>query len=277
MRCLFCKEPSDNSRSVEHVLPESLGNTTATLPPGVVCDTCNNYFARKVEAPFLNSEDISSFRFHQAIPNKRGRIPSLEGVLDSAIPITAYRYREGPIQTLLDVPLEGIERIFRNKQGHIDFPPPSKAIDDRVMSRFLAKSGLEMMAFRLQDKPDGLEYLVDEEALDPIRVYARYNKGGYWPYSIRRIYDQDRKWTTLTGDVQRVWEADFLVIDPGQWYFIVAIFGLELGINTSYRAIEGYTAWLRTHNHASPLYVNAEELTKGLNSIPSTDSQRKRR
>lgn len=277
MQCLFCKESSDNSRSVEHVLPESLGNTTATLPPGVVCDTCNNYFARKVEAPFLNSAEITAFRFHQAIMNKRGRIPPLEGMLDAAFPITAYRYPEGPISTWLDVPPEGIERILRNKRGSIDFPHLSETIDDRIMSRFLAKAAIEMLAFRLRDYPDGLEYLVDEEVLDPIRNYGRYNKGELWPYSIRRIYDQNKKWNTLTGDVQRVWEADFLVIDPGQWYFIVAIFGLEFAINISYRAFEGYMTWLQAHNQISPLYVSRKELAKGLTGIPSLDVRHRKR
>jgi hypothetical protein len=55
MRCIFCKNDSSNSKSVEHIIPESLGNTTRTLPKGVVCDTCNNYFARKVEKPFLEA------------------------------------------------------------------------------------------------------------------------------------------------------------------------------------------------------------------------------
>jgi hypothetical protein len=174
VRCLFCKDPSDNSRSVEYFLPESPGNTTAILPPGIVCDTCNNYFSRKVEAPLLNSEEISAFRFHQAIPSKRGRIPPLPGMMDSNIPLIAYRYREGPIMNLIDVLLEGVERTFRNESAAIDFPAPSDTIDGRIMSRFLAKTALEWMAFRLRDSPEGVEYLVNEISLDPIRNYARY-------------------------------------------------------------------------------------------------------
>ncbi len=36
MRCIFCKTDSDSSRSVEHIIPESLGNTDYVLPPGCV-------------------------------------------------------------------------------------------------------------------------------------------------------------------------------------------------------------------------------------------------
>lgn len=42
MRCIFCKRNSNSSRSVEYIIPESLGNEEHVPPPGVVCDACNN-------------------------------------------------------------------------------------------------------------------------------------------------------------------------------------------------------------------------------------------
>lgn len=53
MRCFFCKEDSSSSKSIEHIVPESIGNKAFTLPCGYVCDKCNNYLAREVEKPFL--------------------------------------------------------------------------------------------------------------------------------------------------------------------------------------------------------------------------------
>lgn len=53
MNCLFCKRDSSTSRSVEHVIPESLGNKEYVLPRGMVCDKCNQYFAIKIEKPLL--------------------------------------------------------------------------------------------------------------------------------------------------------------------------------------------------------------------------------
>ena len=38
MKCLFCKQSSTDTKSVEHVVPESLGNTKFILPLGYVCD-----------------------------------------------------------------------------------------------------------------------------------------------------------------------------------------------------------------------------------------------
>ena len=81
MRCLFCKQNSSDSISVEHIIPESLGNKTAILPKGIVCDKCNNYFARKVEKPFLETSAIKALRFREPIPSKKGVVPHLNGVL----------------------------------------------------------------------------------------------------------------------------------------------------------------------------------------------------
>lgn len=53
-----------------------MGNTEHTLPVGAVCDSCNHYFARKVERPLLETPIFQHLRAGMSIPNKRGRIPS---------------------------------------------------------------------------------------------------------------------------------------------------------------------------------------------------------
>ncbi len=77
MKCIFCKTHSDTSISIEHIIPESLGNKDHILPKGIVCDKCNNYFAREVEKPILESPMFRFLRRNMAIPNKRGKLPSL--------------------------------------------------------------------------------------------------------------------------------------------------------------------------------------------------------
>ena len=73
MKCIFCGNDSRDSRSVEHIIPESFGNSTAILPKGVVCDKCNNYIGRKIESPFLNSEAILLLRQELALENKNNK------------------------------------------------------------------------------------------------------------------------------------------------------------------------------------------------------------
>jgi len=75
MRCIFCKQISNESVSVEHILPESLGNVEAILPPGVVCDKCNNYFSREIEGALLSSGFFRLLRYDKKLPSKKGKIP----------------------------------------------------------------------------------------------------------------------------------------------------------------------------------------------------------
>lgn len=76
-RCIFCKCDSSSSSSVEHILPESIGNKNDVLPQGIVCDKCNNYFSRKIEKQVLNSGVIKTVRSRLQIESKKGRIPPI--------------------------------------------------------------------------------------------------------------------------------------------------------------------------------------------------------
>ncbi len=79
MNCIFCKGDSSGSRSVEHVIPESLGNTEHMLNPGIVCYQCNNYFSLKVEGPLL-ADPYFRYQCSQAhIPSKKGRPSRVRG------------------------------------------------------------------------------------------------------------------------------------------------------------------------------------------------------
>jgi HNH endonuclease len=270
MRCIFCKNDSSNSRSVEHIIPESLGNTTKILPRGVVCDACNNYFARKVEKPFLEAPALMSLRFHQAIPNKKRTVPPISGVLLPGFPITAYRYLEGSFAGMIDVPPEAVDRIVQNDGGTLLLPSGGQPPSDKIISRFLAKVAVESMAERLLNIPGGVDYIVDEAQLDTIRNHARRGDTPDWPHHSRRIYDVHEKWTDELGsEVQMVHESDILQTTWGEWFFVLAIFGLELVINYGGSEIEGYRRWLSENNGDSPLYSGKNKASSQLRRTAS--------
>ncbi len=255
MRCLFCKMDSSASRSVEHIIPESLWNKKHILPKGVVCDACNNYFAREVEKPFLGSPAISALRFNQAIPNKRGRVPPSRAVLLPGFPVVAYREISGPYSFSLVAPSSAFNHIAKNSTGALLLPIQGEPPSELVVSRFLAKMALEAMALRLLRHPNGLSYLVDEPQLDSIRTFARRGHPKSWQYHVRRIYDVERQLTEADGkSYQTVHEFDFLVTPQQEWYFVFALFGLELAINLGGPKTEGYVNWLAENDGHSPLY-----------------------
>jgi hypothetical protein len=260
LRCLFCKRDAAASRSREHVIPESLGNTTLVLPRGVVCDSCNNYFSREVERPFLESEPMASLRFQEALPSKRGRIPPAAGVLTPDVQVSVERLTGGEfagIVTVDDVPT-WLKRPSVNREAIWFDPGP--AAPDHVTSRFLAKVGLEAIAARLVGHPDGLAYLVDEVQLDPVRWHAREGARQVWPYHARRLYPATQAWTDGSDGCRQVkWELDLLVTERSEWYVILVVFGLELVLNLGGPDISGYVEWLWRHGHRSPLYVGRNE------------------
>jgi HNH endonuclease len=256
MRCLFCKQDSSLSRSVEHIIPESLGGLSHTLPSGVVCDRCNNYFSHSVEKPFLESEAIELLRFNEVVVSKKGRVPPVRGILSPGhFPVTLYRNLRADPEMLLDIPPEAVHDVLQLKSGAIILPSEAQFPSGLLVSRFLAKVALEAMAQKLVLHPDGLEYLVDEIQLDPIRNHARRGDIQDWPVHIRRIYPSREKWTDESNrEVQVVNEFDILTTVKNEWYFVLALFGTELVINYGGPETEGYQQWLDEHNGASPLY-----------------------
>lgn len=255
MICLFCKQDSADSRSVEHIIPESLGNSTFTLPPGVVCDGCNNYFARKVEKPLMELNDLTSLRFHQRVPNKKGKIPSLRGTVGPDAEVAVHPIASGPAAGSIEASPDAFELIFRYGANVINLPAPRDTWDETLTSRFLAKVALEAMAMRLVAYEEGLRYLATEPQFDPIREYARRGGRHPWPYHARRIYAADKRWNLASGEeVQRVWECEILHTEREEYYFVLALFGLELTINYAGPEIYGYLEWLDRHDNISPLY-----------------------
>lgn len=253
MRCIFCLEASNVSRSVEHIIPESLGNKDHVLPPGVVCDKCNNYFASKVEKPFLELPAVQQLRFEQNVLSKRQRIPPGFGMLDLGAPIELIRDHEG----LSIVAPEGVKDPF-GKTGTLYIPTRLPIPAGVVASRFLAKVGLEAFAHR--NPPEKSEGLVYDTQLDPLREHARRGRHPEWPIHVRTIYDQDSMWTDGTGaPYQLIHEFDFLVTDQSEIYFVLCLFGSELVINCGGPELEGYVRWLEAHNGESPLYSGKNE------------------
>lgn len=261
MNCIFCKSDSSGSVSVEHIIPESLGNKTHTLPRGIVCDKCNNYFARKIEKPLLDSEYFTHSRFRNLLPNKRGRIPSIEnGLLIAPNPIRLGMAREqngyGYIYPIDEESLKGFEEHIRtHKRGEVVFLNPGPA-ESYLVSRFLAKVGLEVMTHKVMGVPGWETELTYKQELDEVRNYARYGDVKIvWPFYERRLYEEHRMFKDEAGDPYEILhEFNTLYTEHQELYVVVIILGIEYTINMGGPEIEGYEKWLEESNHRSPLY-----------------------
>lgn len=256
MRCIFCKSLSDSSRSVEHIIPESLGNTKQILPRGVVCDKCNNYFARKVEKPFLDASGITELRSFQFIPNKKGIIPSSTGYIDAEHQVQIFPYKEGEIKASIAVETELFNKILEGQDSFLVLPTGRLPEQNNIVSRFLAKIAVEAIAQRFLSVGIELDQLIDGVEFDPIRDYARLGRPNDWVYHKRTIYEANQKRTKHSEEPYEViYEYDLFYTPRQELYFILVIFGLELAINIGGSNIDGYLEWLTENNNVSPLYI----------------------
>jgi hypothetical protein len=242
------------------VIPESLGNTEHILPPGVVCDKCNNYFACKVEGPLLADPYFRDLCFRTDIISKKGRTPRVRGIhMQSRIEIELSRDLDGSgvgIAAAFEKDeRRWIESVRGSTTGKLIIPMPT-APDQGLMARFLAKVALECLALRLVVIEGGIDEIVTKSGLDPIRDYAR--KGSTkltWPFHTRVLYSPD---FTFADSGQRPYEVlhewIFLYLSETMFYLVIAIFGVEYALNLGEPEIETYKSWLLENANKSLLH-----------------------
>lgn len=253
MRCIFCKLDAQKSKSVEHIIPQSLGNTRLVLRPGVVCDQCNNYFSKAVEKPFLESPGIKTMRFHEGLESKKGRVPSIKAMISPGAEVLVTRHPKERA-TSVAVPTGIFDQVARNQNGFLILPTTGEMPTGLVRSRFLAKVAVESMAARLLDAQQGLDELCDNVELDLIRNHARRGSVDHWAVHTRRLYPAEAR-VFVDGQLQQVvHESEFLVTSQGEWYFILVLFGLEFTINLGGPHVDGYLHWLKDNPGKTPLY-----------------------
>ena len=76
MNCIFCEDEILKS-SIEHIVPESLGNIWYTLPSGCVCNKCNGNFS-KFEHKAIQNTQLGVARTINGIKTKKGNPSSFQ-------------------------------------------------------------------------------------------------------------------------------------------------------------------------------------------------------
>lgn len=270
MRCVFCGEDSSNSKSVEHIIPESFGNSTAILRKGIVCDKCNNYFSRKIEGPFLNNEAVLMVRQELELPNKRGKL-----ITDFAYPRVGQEYvkqiskDEYLIYTKQDKDDKELASSVIEYEGYLKKTDEILLKSNIYVSRLLAKMAVESFIYRCGSSDEVCEYVLEDDLFKNIREYTRRGSGDIWPYSARRIYSRNEAYEgDPFGSVN--WEFDFLFLENGEVYFIIAMHGIEYAFNIVVPSIEGYRDWLEKNSERSPLYITNEKREKNVLAYAET-------
>jgi hypothetical protein len=257
------------------VIPESIGNTEHILPHGVVCDKCNDYFARKVEKPLLETPYFRELCYIGRIRNKKGHPPFVEGIyIQGCMPVNLFPdmdYQGASIgASYPNLEKRLIESLCKFTHGTIVVPIPTEP-NEQLLSRFLAKVALESLALRLINTNVGLTEITSKRELDPIRDYARRGNGvRVWPYYARRLYPLDFLFFESGEAYEVLHEWTFLYTDSHELYLILALFGVEYAINLGGPEIDGYKRWLAQNFGRSPLYPTGIKGIKERNHKPNS-------
>lgn len=268
MRCLFCKADSSNSKSVEHIVPESLGNKNQILSKGVVCDSCNNYFAHKIEKVVLEMPYFQSLRGRKMIENKKGKIPRISGFTKDK---NIIEFSFSPSKSsIIDIVTKDEKILNFNKLYVPIIPEPPR--DNLHVSKFIGKIAIEALANRVSTIKGWQDDFVDNEGLDELRNFVRYGKGySIWPYLTRRIYGElqinyDKSTKKL---IEKMNEYDFFIPDRpiirseyqqiDNLYFVMCILGIEYTINLTPGGLDRYMRWLSDNQNKSILLMEKHE------------------
>jgi len=259
MKCVFCKENSDSSISIEHIIPESLGNKKAILPRGIVCDSCNNYFARKIEQELLNIPFYKSLRSRYGVESKKRKIPFDVGYLPitgSEIEVDINGIPEPNDKTLnIIIPKKSdFEKLINGEIKEIYIPVSIDLEKSKIVSRFLAKVGIEVIAANFWESTQDVSYLISEVHLDLLRNYARYDSGvKFWDYYQHRINDEVED----GGSRQKIYEFKIWTTEKNDnalgFHLTLVLYGLEFTINLFEPSIDRYRKWLEKNDNKVPI------------------------
>lgn len=271
MRCIFCKSDSSESKSIEHIVPESLGNKKHILKKGTVRDSCNNYLATKIEKKVLEMPYFQSLRGRNKIESKKGKILGIPGFIKDKNKIEVSVFPNGNI---LEIIIENKKLFASIKEYNKLYIPilPDPPKDNLYISKLIGKIALEALAARVSILSGWQDDFVDNNSLDQLREFVRYGKGyKIWPYYTRRIYreTQINFGKKLETSYEILHEFDFLFPDKpilnsglhqiNNLYFVIAIMGVEYTINLTNGGLHRYIQWLSDNDGKSILLMNKSE------------------
>ena len=182
-----------NAKSVEHIVPESLGNDGIIIPSGFICDQCNNYFATHIEKEFLNIESIKTLRSIHRVTSKKRKIPEMDALFAGEQTKIEFDAKTGNVfiglssETIQHIFNKGFPKLFITRGINID-----ELKNNYVVSRFLIKIFTETnLYYALQINPSDKQQFFWDSKLRELLNYVRRgdrNKKVY-SYTVKQTKD----------------------------------------------------------------------------------------
>ncbi len=159
--CMFCLRDDGGFTSVEHIVPESLGNDDRILPKGYVCDRCNHGVLSNCDDALTRYPPVAFQKTMHRIRSKKGKLPKMDRGKTNVYALAT------PDD---DIYLRGTSKTLAHDEESLTGDMPhvwSEELCSRA-ARSLLKSGLEFLALEegksevLEPRYDGIRRAVLE-------------------------------------------------------------------------------------------------------------------
>lgn len=189
MSCIFCGEPVVNL-SIEHIVPESLGNIDYILEPGRICAECNNSFS-DFEDKALSKTMLGFERSRLGVATKKGKAAQAQSHNIKFVGDKKFRKNVVTIYGLDETNIESV-----GKDGSLTIKIMDFDKSDMATSKLLLKIGLESLyqsqraIFKANSFKDLKDYLIKINNNNwPILTIAKQPEGFR---SVPRFNDKKR-------------------------------------------------------------------------------------
>ena len=230
--CLFCESLGPYS-TIEHIIPESLGNDELLLR-SEVCDSCQSYLGKEVESFALGKTPIAFWRTYLGINTKKGQLPSVDlsqpKTQKGFFPAThskndnvGFTYHDdSSVSVDIDDP-SLVKDILDGRRTQFNLIMTPKML--HMLGRFLCKVGIELVCLKDSDQARSKE-------LTLARRYARFGEfKELWPifhFSKGNIQDIKRLKADKDGILEKVDCFSFSLNDFQLQYLL---FRFSMGID----------------------------------------------
>lgn len=191
-KCIFCGNTSTNCfTSVEHVIPESMGNDLVIIPKGWICDQCNNVFSEfeqiVQEKTFLGVE-----RCINGSISKKGKPTKA-----SNYNINWFSNPGKPGKVSVELTNKHAPIIVNNDSGVIILPVVDKYRS--YISKFLLKVGLELLILnqyyskgeKSKNLENAIQYILGKSEED-WHYYTIFNTTSNFNQKLKSVFYKDK-------------------------------------------------------------------------------------